>query len=302
MRGQRAALVAVLLAAVAALGGCGSAPTVGDGVLDAAWAVMPKPVVPAPKADACTVGGGGQQVDWDLSLFRFNPVDCAAPHESETYFLGTLTAEASVSLPEVGDDLFREAYGTCAKEADAFLGGDYRTARVQVVPVLPTERQWTGAARFYRCEMLQVADTNLTITRRSGSLRDGLKNGSAAIGCGNQKLTSDKKFIEVMTFVGCTEAHDMELTGVYTAPDGPFPGHESLHNSSSQGCLGVSAAYLGMSKSALNATGGISWVAWGGYEDTWSAGDRSFWCFLGPYPDRKMHSSLKGKRPGNFPR
>lgn len=295
-------MVVVVVAALAALGGCASTPKVGDGVLDAAWAVMPKPVVPTPKADACASGGEGQHVDWELALFRFNPIDCSTPHDSETYFIGTLTADDSVSLPEVGDDLFRQAFGVCAKEADAFLGGDYRMARVLLVPVLPTQRQWKGEARWFRCEMLQIADTNASITRRPGSLRDGLKNGSAAIGCGNQKLSGDKKFIEVMTFVGCTEAHDMELTGIYTAPDGPFPGREALHSSASQGCLGISAGYLGMSKSALNATGGISWVAWGGYEDSWSAGDRSFWCFLGPYPDRKMHASLKGKRPANFPR
>jgi hypothetical protein len=291
------ALVAVLF-----LGACGSAPSVGDGVLGAEWAKLPPATVPMPVTGACSQGTAAN-AGWDLSLFASEPIDCARPHRRETFYFGTLDADASADLPEPGDDRFRVAYETCAKQAAEFLGGDFHTARVVSVPVMPSESQWRGMARWFRCEMLEITSANLALAQRSSSLRDGLRGARPlALTCANEKLTADKKFVQDMTFVGCETRHNNEMTGIYVAPDGPYPGQDKANEKAQSACYGIGATYLGMTRAALNGTGGISWIAWGGDETTWAVGDRSYWCFMAPYPSRQFTGSIKGRRPGSFPR
>lgn len=50
---RRTGRLVVALAAVLALGACGSAPPVGDGVLGAEWAKLPPATVPTPVSGGC---------------------------------------------------------------------------------------------------------------------------------------------------------------------------------------------------------------------------------------------------------
>jgi hypothetical protein len=299
---RRTVGLVVALAAVLVLGACGSAPAVGDGTLGAQWAVLPSPTVPAPSSGTCRQGTV-TNVNWDLPVFAVAPVDCSRPHRTETYHVATLDADAGANLPEPGDERFRAAYQVCAQQANDFLGGDFHTARVSIVPVMPSERQWRGQARWYRCEMLEITSAYLAVAERTASLKDGLRGARPlALTCANEKLTPDKKFVENMTFVDCGSRHNSELTGIYVAPDATYPGQDKVNEQALSACFGIGATYLGMTRAALNGTGGVSWIAWGGDETLWAVGDRSFWCFLAPYPSRQLTGSIKGRRPGSFPR
>jgi hypothetical protein len=303
------AVVAWLAAITLGLGGCTVAPTVGDGDLGVDWATMPTPAVPPPPTGACTVAAGpAPKFAWDLPLFTNStatPDACKADHLSETYYVGGYAADADAdgtARPKVGSVLFRQAYETCAQKATDFLGGDVHTARVQILPVVPSETQWAGHARWYRCEMLEVANAAGDVKSRTTSLRDGLRGAKPlALTCANNTLSSDQKFIENITFADCSTAHDVELTGVYTAPDTDYPGDATVQSTALDACYGVGAQYLGMTRATLNSTGGVSWSAWGGDKNRWLAGDRSFWCFMGEFPSRKLTGSIAGRKPGSFP-
>jgi hypothetical protein len=308
MRRGRAAtgLVAVATAVVVASSGCSTGPTVGDGLLGSDWAVLPEPVVPTPAAGVCTLGIG-ESAEWTMNFASAPDIGCAEEHDAETVHIGTLPGggeDAGSEPPELGDELFRDAYADCVGAADSFLGGDFHTARVFLIPVLPNVRQWAGGARWYRCELIEISNANGTVVRRKGSLRDGLKGARPmAIGCGNELRDSqDDSRIEEVAFVGCQTRHDVEMTGIYTAPDGPYPGHEQSHTKALDACFGIGAKYLGMTRAALDRTGGISWLAWhSGGEAAWVAGERTFWCFMGEYPYRKLRGSIQNRRPGSFP-
>jgi hypothetical protein len=300
-RGVTATLVAV---AVLVTGGCAGGPSVGDGVIGTDWAMMPDPVVPTPEVGMCT-SATARQVDWELSMLPRGrgARGCTDSHVSETYHVGTLTDAADDRPPGVGDDLFRDAYEECADEAEEFLGGDFRQGRVVVMPMMPNAAQWRGNARWFRCEALEITSAQTDVMPRKGSLADGLRGRRPlALTCVNESPTDDGEGVDNLTFVDCRIPHDMEFTGVYTAPDGPYPGTDKALDRASDACFRVGARYLGLSSSRLNAIGGIAWLAWGATEAMWAVGDRSYWCFMGQFPRRKLKGSIKGKQPGSFPR
>ena len=311
MRHMRGVTALVALAALLGTAACSPAPTVGDGTLGVTWAVLPTPVVPAPKVGDCTAGPSGDTaptVSWDMPVFADSPVPavpCTAAHVTETFFVGTFPADANSDAavrPKLGSALFRAAYESCAQQANDFLGDDFHTARVAVRPVMPTERQWAGLARWYRCEAMELVDAYGRINPRSSSLKDGLRDTRPlAITCGDESLSQDQKFIQNITYVECTAPHDIELTGIYLAPDADFPGDAKVQTAALDACYGIGAAYLGLSRAALDAVGGIRWLFWGGTSDLWSVGDRSNRCYMGEFPRRKLTASIKGRAPGTFP-
>jgi Septum formation len=309
MRRGRGVAVVVAVAAVLGLAACTTPPEVGDGSLGVTWAALPTPAVPTPKAGECTGGPDSMTaVSWDLPVFGRSPVptmDCSAPHVTETFYVGTFAADANTDAatrPKLGTPLFRAAYETCVQQANEFLGGDFHGARVAVRPVMPTDRQWSGNARWFRCEAIEVVNANGGIKARTSSLRDGLRGDRpVAITCGDESLSQDQKYVENITYVDCAAPHDVELTGIYVAPDEEYPGDEQVQAAALDACYGIGAAYLGLTRSALDGVGGVRWLFWGGSSDLWSVGDRSHRCFMGEYPRSKLAGSIKGRRPGSFP-
>jgi hypothetical protein len=227
---------------------------------------------------------------------------CTASHISETFHVGTLTDADEDRPPGVGDDAYRTAYEECVEQARDFLGGDFRRARVVVLPMMPSEAQWRGEARWFRCEAIEITTAQSKVVSRTSSLADGLRGTRPlALTCVNQTRTDDGEGVRNLTFVPCGKRHDMELTGVYTAPDGQFPGNDKAFDRASDACFGIGARYLGLTRAQLNGIGGISWLAWGATEDMWSVGDRTYWCFMGEFPRRKLKGSIRNRRPGSFP-
>jgi len=311
MRHLRGVTVLVVLVALLGATGCAPAPAVGDGTLGVTWAVLPTPAVPAPQVGECTARPATETVSnvgWDMAVFAESPaptVACTAEHITETFFVGTFAADANsdaAGRPRLGSPLFRAAYESCAQQADEFLGADFHTARVAVRPVMPTERQWAGQARWYRCEAMELVNANGRINPRTASLKDGLRGDRPlAITCGDETLSEDQKYIENITYIDCASPHDIELTGIYQAPDMDYPGDARVQTAALDACYGVGATYLGLTRAALDAVGGIRWLFWGGSSDLWSVGDRSHRCYMGEFPRRKLAGSIKGRTPGTFP-
>ncbi len=293
------ALVAV--AATLALTGCAS--VAGDGDLAGDWAVLPKAEVPVPAAGVCRPNIMNEKtVDWDLALFVGPAGECSVKHAAETYYVGKITNAKTVNLtspPEAGDDAFKAIYTSCAKQATAFLGGDYHDARVSIVPVLPTDVEWGGEARFYRCEMFEIADGDERIVERTSSLKDGLRGKRpAALQCVN--YTVEGEYLENFKYLPCTEPHLAEYTGTYLPKDGKYPGDEKVDELGSDACFVVGARYLEMSVAALDAASGFQWIHDGMSETLWSVGERGQRCYIGPYPDKKRTGSVKGKAPSQW--
>ncbi|WP_344136210.1 septum formation family protein [Luedemannella flava] len=299
---MRRSTLALLAAAALLLGGC--AQMAGDGDVSGDWAVLPKAEVPVPAAGVCRVNVMSEKyVDWDLALLAAPAVECGMNHAAETYHVGRITDAKTRELsspPDVGDALFKPIYTTCVKQAKLFLGGDYHDARVSIVPVLPTDTEWRGEGRFFRCEMFEISDGDETIVERTGSLKDGLLGSRpAALQCVNY-TSDDEDALENFRFLPCSKSHLAEYTGTFTPKDGKYPGDTKVDDQGSAGCFAVGARYLGMSVSALDASGGFQWIHDGMNDTLWSIGERSQRCYIGPYPDKKIKGSVKGKSPSRW--
>lgn len=292
--GRRWAAVAVLVGALG-LGGCTPAPAEGDGSLGVEWAVLPTPSVPVPPVGACTAATGAQTVGWTLAFLPGSSVDCAEPHLAETFHVDMFPSDVDTdphTVPTVGSARFRYAYTTCMEQATAFLGGDPHTSRLAVLPVMPSERQWAGQARWFRCEVMELAGLDRTIAERTGSLRDALANaGPLTTTCADVTLSPDRSVVLAATFTSCVAEHDVELTGATTLPDGEYPAPDRLDDLITEGCRRVGAAYVGIGPAELLRAGSSAFeFATPITAEMWSAGERSAWCFYGSLSQRRSGS------------
>lgn len=288
----RAGIVAAVagVAAVIAVAGCSSTSTVGEGHLGQEWAVLPTPSVPVPAVGACTAqppeAASPLRVTWTMPLAGAPEVECDEDHVSETLFVGTFPADVDTdpnTVPTPGTARFRHAYDVCVHEADDFLGRDFHTSRLMVVPVMPTERQWAGRARWFRCDVVEVADSQRTVVARRGSLRDALTgSGELATTCADVTLNATRNSVVSFRYKSCDQPHDVELTGAYMLPDGDYPGRDRAGERVAVGCQPVSARYVGVGVDLLLRAGTQAYTF--GTEVTaeaWSVGDRTAACFYG---------------------
>jgi hypothetical protein len=294
---------AVVLAGALMLGGCTQPPVEGDGSLGVEWAVLPTPSVPVPSAGVCTAADGPQTAGLTLTFLPGTPVECAQPHLAETFHVAVFPSDVDTdphTAPTIGSARFRYAYTTCLEQAAAFLGGDPQPTRLAVLPVMPSERQWAGQARWFRCEVVELAGLDRSIASRTGSLRDALAgSGPLSTTCADVTLSPDRSVVLAATFTSCADEHDVELTGAVTLPDGEYPDPQRLGSLIADECRQVGAAYVGVSPGELLRAGSSAF----GFttaitEQMWSVGERSAWCFYGSLSQRRS-GSVRGL--GAFP-
>ncbi len=279
---------AVGVTAVLALAGCGG-PGGVDRDLSDDWPALPAAKAFVPEAGAChaTV----QDVGY---LSGYNPIDCTVSHRAETLHVGTLTGpDADRSAPpRAGSTGMRTARAECDQQATKAIGADWRSGRVILSVVFPSALAWTGGARWFRCDVSEVASLDdASITPRTATLRGALKPGSPlAFGCFTPKLVKDD--IEEMRPVACTAKHHAEFVGVYQFPDVPYAQFQRSSERMHKSCRSLVAKYVNVpDNSDMQYRAGT--IVYHPLEEEWKNGNRGVQCFLW-LSNRALTRSVKG--------
>jgi hypothetical protein len=281
------------------LAGCGT-PAGVDGDLTDDWRPFAAATQFAPKSGECHVS-----VDSASFLTSYQPVDCGQTHVAETIHLGTFTGALAErpTPPQVGSAAIRPAFTECDAKATAFVGGDWRGARLTVNVVPPSPAGWKGGARWFRCDLVAVPTVEPRFfagrphdypMQQSGSLRDALTRPSPlAYGC----LNEDKW--QELQQASCTKAHQYEYVGFWTAPDGPYADANRNDRSIHAQCRTLVARYakVPVDRMLPYRTGTRFQLP---SEPAWDRGDRGIRCFY--WSDgKKLTRSIKDGGPKVLP-
>ncbi|MET8308024.1 MULTISPECIES: septum formation family protein [unclassified Micromonospora] len=282
------AAVAVGAAVTLALAGCGAPAGVDRDLIDD-W---PAPVAAqqfVPAADVCH--HSSQQVGF---LTGYNPVACTEAHRVETVHVGTLTGPGAErgTPPPAGSAGMRTAQAGCETEVSKAVGADWRSGRLGLTVVLPSPPAWAGGARWYRCDVTELASIDDTaVDLRTGSLRGALTGAAPlAYRCFNPKLVKDD--IDAMEPVSCTAKHHAEFVGIWRAPDISYAEFNRTTKRTHRACQTMTAKYVKVPDNAeLDFRAGT--IYYQPYEQEWKNGNRGVQCFLW-VSDRNLTRSLKG--------
>ena len=81
-------------------------------------------------------------------------VPCGNPHDNEVYAVFDVS---NASFP--GDDsMYEQAFQSCLKRFDGFVGKDYESSSLDIMPLYPTHASWSQGDREVICA---VYDMNL---------------------------------------------------------------------------------------------------------------------------------------------
>ena len=147
-------VIAVAAAAMLSLGaGCGQDAGV-DGDLLNDWTAMAPATGFEPKAGTCHLSNFA--VSGPRSTYE--EVDCKLRHRTETVHVGAYPSPAADAAepPGEGSAGARTAYRTCDAKTTEYVGGEWRTARLWIGVTHPSPSAWTGGARWYRCELVEI--------------------------------------------------------------------------------------------------------------------------------------------------
>jgi len=274
------------LVATLALTGCGSNPAGVDGDISDDWRPMsePKPFVPDNEVCHSSAVESGY-------LAAYAPVDCATTHVTETVHVGAFDAAGGKS-PAPGEKSYQTAYAECGAKASTFLGGDWRTARLNLGLVLPAPEAWQGGSRWYRCDLAETRslDDN-SMASRDGSLKGALSKTSALrYSCFTPKIA--KELVQEMAPIACTKPHRSEFVGIYAAPAKSYKTFLADDETIHKACLDLVASYAKLPKDDnLGARTGTIYY----YPTTaeWDQGNRGVKCFSWD-SGRTFTRSIKG--------
>lgn len=276
------------------LAGC-TPPEGIDGDLVSAWGAMPEPVGFVPDPGVC------HDTDYQesASLLDYEPVDCAAPHRTETVYVGAFEGEAAerVSPPEPGTAGWRDAFGQCEDGAAEYLGADFRYGPLWLGVTVPTATAWEGGARWLRCDVVE-----LETSQREGSLAGALSGSSdLRLGCFTAEVDDQEGWVEALDPVPCDEPHDTEFVGVWRSPDASYPNedNDSAWQRIHQGCRERVAEFadVPVDEDLLFRTGTIAVPM---EPEDWDNGDRGIRCYLW-LDGFETDQSLQGAGPEGLP-
>lgn len=289
---RRAGALLGLFGVLALAAGCTGRPAGVDGDLVDDWPAMADPVTPVPVAGVCY--DEPLQETW---YGGFDPVDCDESHHSETVYVGSFTGATAdrTTAPRSDQAARADAYGTCQQALSDYLGGDWHTAAVTLVLVLPSDAAWTGGARWYRCDVAQFQDLAFRKQVVHGSVKDGLRGKRPlAITCFVGKDAPDDTVV-IKKGVDCAKPHNGEFAGLYTPPKGAYPKGDRADQLGQDGCEAVVADYLGFS-GKHDTSQYIGWMWTSVTEDQWRLGDRTIQCLAYTWDGEMIKGSIKGIR------
>ena len=289
----RFAAVAAYLTAIAVLAGCGNPGNV-DGDLVNDWTPISAPEGFTPQAGTCHLASFAEAAARDA----YETIDCALQHRTETVYVGRYGVPASDAdrPPAKGSAGARAAYRECDLKTTAFVGAPWRLGRLWIGVSHPTPDAWTGGARWFRCEVVEVSsiEDDGGLVQRAGSLRDVLKPAASPLRLACYAIQLDPTgAITTMPVSRCATKHNAEFVGVWYAPALAYPKKDSQWEKFHDGCRKLIASYVGVPIDGnLEFRTGV--VSLPGGEDVWASGDHAVRCYLW-LDSAELTSSLKGK-------
>jgi hypothetical protein len=287
--GIGAALSALLLSAA----GCGL-PGGVDGDLTNGWAAM----APATGFEPETATCHGANFNTVGARNTYDEIDCKLQHRTETVYVGTYESPAADAdePPADGSAGARSAYKTCDEKTTTYLGGQWRNARIWIGVTHPTTAAWTGGARWYRCEALELSsvEDDGGLVQRVGSLQGVLADGGSELMLGCYAVAMDSSgAIAGMPGVACSAKHNGEFVGVWYAKDLAYPKDDAAWTKFHDGCRGLIATFASVpdDKDLQYRTGVISLP---GSSDVWRQGDFGVRCYLW-LDGTELTATMKGK-------
>lgn len=265
-----------------------------DGDLVNGWAQPAEPKVNVPKVPSCYVLAEGATV---LGPSPTQQRDCSAEHQFEAFEVGQFTGAvaAAADPPAVGGAERKAAYAACVAAARKYLGDDWRVGRLDLSLEVPSAAQWSGGARWYRCDLAEALGTN-PITR-SGSLRNAL-SGDRPVALGCRKASSQSDAFTLAEPIDCTAQHEVEFAGIFELPDGPYLDDGKRRTTRSDGCKSVVAAFAGIANDAKVNTR-TAWLFTDVTSAEWALGERGVRCYIAP--NKPVARSLRGAGAGALP-
>ncbi|WP_432833954.1 septum formation family protein [Dactylosporangium sp. CA-092794] len=294
--------VLVPVLALALLAGCG-APAGTDKDLTDDWAMLAAPKIPLPPVGACYTTTVDYFATDSTTLFSFKPVDsCTVAHASETFFVGDLTGSAATGTAPPKGVALKDGWAKCASEAEKFLGGDYHDGRLELIALVPSSTQWSGGARYLRCDLAEVVSDGDKPVSRTSSLKDGLKGDKPlALTCAMEVYDTDGKTWLDFNPTPCTSTHNMEYVGTYTSTDRPFPSNSDERKTAIRpGCEALGAKYLGMTTSQLTNHQQVGIGFWVVDEESWNRGNRAARCYAMLFDKKTVTRTIKGVGTGTI--
>ncbi|MGI5242356.1 septum formation family protein [Dactylosporangium sp. CA-139066] len=289
---KRIAALATAVALTGALGGCAGTKA-GDGDLTDDWAMMAAPKIPEPAVDSC----------WTTSATKVNDVTpsavtqttCDMSHVFETVKVGHFTGSAASSSSPPSPSQLTDAWSDCDKAATDYLGAEWQGGRVWVNVVVPTSRQWSGDARFYRCDVGALRSELGVLEPRKTTMKGTLTSGGELkLTCGTQVGTTQDSWDDI-TPSRCTDPHDVEYVGAVSSSTNDWPADgKAVDAAFSKACEAKMLSYIGMSHSSWANQKALYYGYWmTGDKDEWTAGNHTARCYA-MIDKKKINRSLKG--------
>jgi hypothetical protein len=284
--------ITAVLGSLALLAACG-APGGVDGDLTNDWAPMAAPAGFTPSAETCHLANFAPVG----ARATYEEMDCDQKHRTETVYVGTYpspAADADAPPPD-GSAGARAAYKECDLKTTEYVGGPWRTARLWIGVTHPTAAAWTGGARWFRCDVLEISsiEDDGGLVQRVGSLKDSLTEAASPLllTCYAIKLDAAGA-IDTMPGASCAGDHNAEFAGIWYAAALPYPEKDAQWAKFHDGCRKLIATYAKVPDDAdLQFRTGV--VSLPGGEDVWAQGDNGVRCYLW-LDGATLTKSLKG--------
>ena len=200
--------------------------------------------------------------------------------------------------------MLRPAFAECDAKATAFVGGDWRGARLTVQVAPPSPGGWQGGSRWFRCDIFELDTADGGSAQRhpddhpvqhTGSLRDALKGPSPLdFGC----LNEDRYGAFEQT--DCARPHTFEYVGSWTAPGTSYADASRDEDGVHAKCRILVARYAKVSvDGVLRYRTGTSYLV--PSAEAWALRDRGIRCFYwsggyegDPFDQGRWHKSATG--------
>jgi hypothetical protein len=289
---KRIAAVAVAVVLAGALGGC-SGVKAGDGDLVDDWAMMSAAKVPEPPVGSCWASSA-TEVD-DLAPGKVTQTTCDLQHVFETVKVGHFAGTAASSSSPPSPSQLTDAWADCDKAASDYLGGEWQGGRVYVTVASPTSKQWSGDARFYRCDVGALRTEAGVFDPRKETMKGVLASGGdLKLTCGTQVGTTADSWDDI-TPTKCTDPHDVEYVGSVTSASNDWPADgKAVDAAYSKTCEAKMLSYINMSRGSWANQKALYYGYWmTGDKNQWTAGNHTARCYA-MIDKKKINRSLKG--------